>query len=253
MPRPTPVRPGFKTGARSLWSASRFLLGSPQLWPAALVPALLLIVVGSAAVYCALAWVPGWVEAQLPAWRTWYGRPVVVALSWLSTAGAIVLGLLFSLLLTPPLSAPALEHIVAARERQLGAPSRRSLGFVAEFWCGLRAMLLAACVATPIVLGLTLLEWLVPPLVFVTVPAKLVVAALSVAWNLLDYPLTLRGMGVRRRVALLRAQAGSVLGFGVVFAALFWFPCLGVLLLPVGVAAAAELVTLWLAEPAAQL
>ena len=56
--------------------------------------------------------------------------------------------------------------------------------------------------------------------------------------SLFDYPLTLRGSGFRARLALLRANPLCFLGFGLTFALVFWLPCCGVLLLPVGVAAA---------------
>jgi uncharacterized protein involved in cysteine biosynthesis len=88
---------------------------------------------------------------------------------------------------------------------------------------------------------LTLLELLAPPVTVVTTPLKLALGALSVSWSLIDYPLTLRGVAAGARVAFMRANAGSVLGFGSAFALSFWLPCCGILLLPVGVAAATEL------------
>jgi hypothetical protein len=48
-------------------------------------------------------------------------------------------------------------------------------------------------------------------------------------------------MGARARVRVMRANAASILGFGSAFALSFWLACCGILLLPVGVAAATEL------------
>jgi uncharacterized protein involved in cysteine biosynthesis len=85
------------------------------------------------------------------------------------------------------------------------------------------------------------LELAVPPVSLVTTPLKLALGALGVSWNLLDYPLTLRGIGARERIAFVKAHAATALGFGAAFTLSFWLPCCGILLLPVGVAAATEL------------
>jgi uncharacterized protein involved in cysteine biosynthesis len=173
-----------------------------------------------------------------------------VAASWLSVALAAALGWLVAAFLTPPLSAPALERIVAIVEQDVGARERAPLGFLAEFWCGIRSLLLSSAVTLPIVLGLTLLELMAPPVAVVTTPLKLTIGALGVAWGLFDYPLTLRGIGVRQRVAFVVRHAGVVLGFGSAFALVFWLPCCGIVMLPVGVAAATRL--LWELERSGQ-
>ena len=126
-------------------------------------------------------------------------------------------------------------------ELELRAPPRAALGFWAELGCGLRSLLLSSVITVPIVLGLTLLELLLPPAAVVATPLKLMIAALGVAWGLFDYPLTLRGIGARQRLAFVNHNAGAVLGFGAAFALLFWLPCCGILMLPVGVIAATRL------------
>jgi CysZ protein len=101
--------------------------------------------------------------------------------------------------------------------------------------------------AVPAGLLLLVVDFVVPAAAIVTTPLKILVTALMVAWNLIDYPLTLRGMRVRERLALVRLEWRSFLGFGFGFAAAFWIPCCGVILLPVGVVAATRLVSRWLA------
>jgi uncharacterized protein involved in cysteine biosynthesis len=83
---------------------------------------------------------------------------------------------------------------------------------------------------------------LVPGAIVVTLPAGLLLTSLLVAWGLFDYPLTLRGFGFRARLDLLAQNFGAVLGFGAAFALVFWLPCVGVMLLPVGAIAATRLV-----------
>ncbi|HYP86774.1 MAG TPA: hypothetical protein VEQ59_01435, partial [Polyangiaceae bacterium] len=72
-------------------------------------------------------------------------------------------------------------------------------------------------------------------------PLKLLIGALGVAWGLFDYPLTLRGVGALQRLAFVRRHFSAVLGFGVAFSLVFWLPCFGILMLPVGAAAATRL------------
>jgi uncharacterized protein involved in cysteine biosynthesis len=68
-----------------------------------------------------------------------------------------------------------------------------------------------------------------------------VLVSLAVAWNLLSYPLTLRGVGARERVRLLSRHAPAVLGFGAAFAAISLVPGAALLLLPAGVVGATRL------------
>jgi len=96
-------------------------------------------------------------------------------------------------------------------------------------------------VTLPVVLALSLLELFVPPLAVIITPLKLLLSALGVAWGLFDYPLTLRGIGSRERFQFMRRHFSVVLGFGAAFSLVFWLPCLGIVMLPVGVAAATQL------------
>jgi uncharacterized protein involved in cysteine biosynthesis len=89
----------------------------------------------------------------------------------------------------------------------------------------------------------------VPVLVPLVVGLQLGLVALTVAWNLLDYPLSLRGLPPRARLALFRRHPGAAFGFGLCFAGVSWIPLAGVLLLPIGVVAAAQLVHAMLPPP----
>jgi CysZ protein len=202
-----------------------------------MVPIIVLALLATLFVWASLGWLR---PALLEIVGSGLGGEIV---SWAVTLLAALLGLLLALLITPPLSGPALERIVAIQERELGVPPRDALGLLSEMWCALRAQAFAAIFALPSLFLLWLVEFLFPPAAVVTTPLKLIVVSLSVAWNLFDYPLTLRGVRMRERFALVMAHKRACLGFGGAFAALFWVPCFGVLLLPVGVAAATRL--LW--------
>jgi len=246
MPEPAhtaPKAPGFFDGARSLVSGFGFLARTPATWPMALVPTLLLGALLGLAGYASFAWVLPTLNARLPQGSSDLGSGFWSIASYVLALGVFVLGALAAMTLTVPLSGPALERIVLARERSLGAPARPPLGFLAEIWCGLRAQIFVLGLSLPLLFTLWLVELFVAPAVVVTLPLKLLLTSLVMAWNLLDYPLTLRGMRMRERFELVKRHLGACLGFGVAFGALFWIPCgCQVVLLPVGAAAGTELV-----------
>jgi CysZ protein len=219
------------------------LLRTPAAWPFALVPTLLLVVLSVLFAWAAVAGFGALLDGVVGTPVSGYGKALAGAISWIGSILAAILGLLIAVAVTPPLSGPALEHIVKLQERELGAAARVPIGFFAEMWCALRAQALAACFAVPLLVILRLVELFFPAAVFVTVPLELVVTALSLAWNLLDYPLTLRGVRMRDRLRLVLDNKLAALGFGLAFALLFWLPCFGVFLLPVGVAGATRI--LW--------
>jgi CysZ protein len=229
---------GFLAGARCLGSAVGFLRRSPQLWAYAAVPALVLTVVSAIGLALAARYSPGVGEALAPEASSWWGALFARAIVWIVTFTSAVLAVLAAMLLTPVLSAPALDHLVVATERHLGAPMRAELGLLRELWCGIRAAALAAAMAFAALAVLSLVEIVAPVLAVVTIPLKLTSTALSLSWSLLDYPLTLRGVALRARLALMRRHFRPALGFGAAFAIAFWVPCCSILLLPVGVVGA---------------
>jgi uncharacterized protein involved in cysteine biosynthesis len=240
---------GFWRGFRAPFSAARRLLGLPQAWPWSAVPALVFLLLEVGFISASWRYLRPWAGEQLTR-VGWLPDAVALGASWLVTALAVLLGWLFSMFLAPVLSAPALERIVGLTELELHAPARAPLGFFAEFWCGARALLSSLVVTLSLVLAFSLLELLVPPSVVVILPLKLLLGAWGVAWGLFDYPLTLRGIGARQRARFMIRHFTVVLGFGSAFSLVFWLPCFGVVMLPVGVAAATQLY--WEIERASQ-
>jgi uncharacterized protein involved in cysteine biosynthesis len=226
---------GFARGFAAPFRAAQHLLATPRAWPLALVPALVFVGLETAVALAAWRYLKPWVDSGLGG-GFW---------AWLASVGSVLLvialGWAASLPLASALSAPALERIVAIVERDLGVVERAPLGFFAELGFGLRATALGLAVTVPAIVGLTLVELLAPPAVVVTTPLKLLVGALGLAWNLFDYPLTLRGMGVSERLRFASRHFSAVLGFGLAFTLGFWVPCFGLLMLPLGVAGATRL------------
>jgi CysZ protein len=233
---------GFFAGASALAFGFRFLARRPGLWPAALVPAAIASALAALGVWAALALLVPHLTSALPPASSWYGRAAARAVAWGVGLGVAAFAVFLAVALAPPLSGPALERIVAAQEGELGAPPRSPLGWFSEMVCGARAAVFGALFVVPAELLLWVADLVVPGAAFVTPPLKVLVAGFGISWNLIDYSLTLRGVRMRERFALVRQNWRAVLGFGVAFAALFWVPCCGLLLLGVGVAAGTRLV-----------
>lgn len=235
---------GLALGVASLFIAFKRLASSPTLWPYAALPSItlfgvmtLVLVFGATPLINEALTRSG--MANLDSWYGQAGELALVSVLWLTSA---LVAVWLALVVTPPMCAPALEHLVRAEERVLGAPARAKLSVLSELRCGVQAQLLGLGFTLGSWLILTTLNVLMPALVVVTFPLKVVVVALGLAWSLLDYPLTLRGIGASRRVRLFASQPLAVLGFGLPFALLFWFPCTSILLLPVGAMAATRVV-----------
>lgn len=234
MAEPKRDKTGFFSTVLLGFSGFSWLLQHPRAWPAAAVPGLLWSLLSSLGVTASVLWLKPWLAGVVPQWSGAIASFATWSLTVLAGAAAVWL----ALLLTPPLSAPALERIVAHVEAEVGAPPRQPQGFLAELWCGLRAMLVGLALVTPVVLVAVLLDVLLPPLAPLWIAIKLLAGAFGLSWGLLDYPLTLRGVRVRERLGLMRRHAGAVMGFGLGMLPFFWLPCCVFVSLPVGVAAA---------------
>ncbi len=236
---------GFFDGVGALFGGLGFIVGRPSMWGWALIPSLvatlLFFGLGALAIWGGMAlahralWDPGdgtWTTVSI-----WVLRVVF----WIA---GIVLSFLLSISLAQPLSGFALDAIARRQEIALGGRSWPDQPLIGSALRSLRVTLTALILSLPILALLTVITLLVPPAGVVTVPLKLVVTGVVVAYDFLDYPLGLRGVGVRSRARFMRENFSAVLGFGVSAALLLLIPGVGLLLLPFGVAGAARMVTL---------
>ncbi|MET0412622.1 MAG: EI24 domain-containing protein [Polyangiaceae bacterium] len=235
-------RVGFTDGVTSLGRGFAFIAARRSTWALAAVPVLVFTLLALVLGWFAVVHIGPWLgNLVVPEAESALGTGIKIGVRWLGSALSGYVGLLLAALLAPPLSAPALEALVRQQETALGMPPRPSHGFWRELVTGFSAQLLALGVTVPLLGVLWITALLAPALSpFVLVFKGLVVAA-AVAWNLFDYPLTLRGVSASERTAIVRRYSGATFGFGLAFAALFWIPCAGIVLLPVGVVAAARL------------
>lgn len=228
-------------GVRSFFGGIGFVVRSAQTWGFAAVPAMVMVVLASllcvagvaGAEHLADLWVTGTDELAIASHMV---RTTLLAL--LAIAGA----LLVAISLAQPLSGFALEAIVRRQDRALGLPAWPALPFARTMAHTLAATFIGLCAWLVAFGGLSVVSLLFPPLAVVTIPLKLVASALLIAWDLLDYPFGLRGIGISARFAFIADNFGAVLCFGLLGALVALTPLAGLLLLPFGVAGAARLV-----------
>jgi CysZ protein len=231
------ARPGFIDGAGALFGGFGFVLGTPSLWPLAMVPVTAAVAVTGLVSFASLHFL-------MPAIAGMFGARwhfVAAILEVLVGALALLVAALAGFGLAQPLSGPALSGIVRRAEAEMGAPPRPPTSFAEDALRALQSIAVSYAVGLPILAILALVSFVFPPAAVVTFPIKLVVLAMLVAWDLCDYPLSLRGVPVSARIAFVSRNAAAMVGFGFGLGLLSLIPCALVLVLPAGVAGAARL------------
>lgn len=242
----TPVEPaGFWTGAAAPWKGLGYLVRHPASWPFAMVPMAVagtLFVIISAIGFVLIRTK---IHERLSMSTGVLSSVLLIVVEVLATLLVLFLGFVAALFLTQPLAGPALQRLVIQFERGVGLPERPATPFLLDMWRGARSALVGS-LSLPITLVLTLVDVIWPAAAIVTWPVKILVMGYFIAWDLLDYPLSVRGWRLRDRFRWLRTHKALVLGFGGSLALLFLIPLMQLLLLPVGVVGATWLV--WRAE-----
>lgn len=235
-----PQKLGVGTGIASVFRGMGFVVTRPGLWPYAMVPivvcGVLLTVLGSVGVLGTNAVTSGLAQKE----------GVVVAAVWalrvLMWLVSVLLAFLFATALAQPLSGFALDALSQRQEKELGGPAREGPPFFSALAASLKVTFLGLFVGIPLLVMLAGISFLFPPAAVVTVPLKLVVVGLLAAWDFLDYPFSLRKLGLGERLTFMSDHFGAVLAFGVTIAILLLVPGVGLFLLPIGVVAGTRLV-----------
>jgi CysZ protein len=235
-------RPGFRAGLRALFDGYRYLLRTPEVWPLAIVPIFVALVLatgfGIGAVKGAL-----WLVAKnlTGDHNAWYW-PI---LSGFFQIVAVVIGLVSALFLAfalaKPISGPVLERIVRRVSTDLGAPAWPTPTLMQDILRSLQSTLVAVAFIAPIMVPLAIVGVVVPTLSVITTPLQFVLAAIGAAWDFCDYPLSIRGTPVGVRIEFVRRNKRAVMGFGLGLALLLLLPCTLLVVLPAGVIGAAHL------------
>lgn len=250
---PLPVAPARTTaratlsvwaGARTFFVAWGRIVKTPSTWPLALVPLVIaLAVLGTLTalgVVFAFALADQLTATAAGTWGT-LGR---LALRAVLAVGAAALALVVALSVAQPLSSVALEQLARDQDRELGGRPWPDEPLARQMLRSLRVTLTGLVLSLPILALLWLVTALFAPLAVITVPLHFLVTALVAAWDLLDYPMSGRGMGIGARLAWMRAHFRPTLGLGLVCAAFLLIPGFALILLPIGATAATRLVAM---------
>jgi CysZ protein len=236
--------PTFGDGIACFFGGIRFVATTPAVWPLAAVPTL---VGGAVSVILAFLAVPR-VRPAIVAWLGpnpgWLASIGAGVLTIIGIVLAIALALILGFSLAQPLSGPALERIVRQREAELGLPPRAPTGLVTDVLRSLQSLLVGWMVGLPPLIALVVAAWIIPGGTVLLFPLKLVVACIVVAWDVCDYPMSVGGMAVGKRLSVLADHRGAVLGFSLGLALAGLVPFLALVLLPTAVAGATQLMHL---------
>lgn len=223
-------------GLRAFIGGVGFVVGTPRLWPLALVPVLTCLVL-----FVAFGALGLWAASQIPVTEGWSAVGAWLLRLLASIVALLVAGVL-GVSLAQPLSGWALDRLVRAQEQALGLPQHPPQRALEQLARSLGVTMLGLAVSVPVLGGLAALSFFVPAVAVVCVPLKLGVLAMLAAWDLLDYPFSQRGLGPVARLAWIRDRFGRVLAFGLSAAVVLLIPGVGLFVLPMGVAGAARLV-----------
>lgn len=234
------VAVGFFQGIGALLRGIGFICGRPRNWGYASVPAVIAVVLVSMlsglGIFLVEHFLGPFIAAQESSWAVvgaWALRIVLWGVS-------LLLAALLGSSLAQPLSGFALDEL--SRRRESSLHNHVWPETTGNFARSLRVTFFGLLFGVAIIGGLTVLSLLVPPLALVTVPLKFYAGALVISWDLLDYPLAFRSFGVRDRLRFFGKNFLAVSGLGLACGGLLLIPGLGLLLLPIGVVAATDLV-----------
>jgi len=238
---PAPVEPTFSLGVKSLFGGIAWLAKSPGAWPMAAVPIAIATVLTASLGYGCFRFIPGWVGEWVGPVDGTLATVGIGVLKVVATALGVVLSSLIAFALAQPLSGPALEQLVRRQEADLGLEPRPETSFVTDILRSLQSLAVGYAFGLPALAILFTLSLIVPVASVILFPLKLLIASATIAWDICDYPLSIRGLPVGKRVALMLRYKKAILGFAVGLALAGLIPCVLFLFLPGGVVGAARL------------
>jgi CysZ protein len=219
-----------------------FVLVTPRVWIYAVVPMSMLLLLT-----CGFIGLGTWGAHHLTTWVIGPDSGVWgQAGYWCMMIAFVVVSILFALVLAlslaQPLSGFALESIAHAQEFALTKTAAPKSPFIACMVSTTKAVVIALLVGGTLLVLLFLVSFFFPPAAVVTVPLKVLVCGWMLAWDFIDYPLAMRGVGLEERFAWVGRNFGAFTLFGVLWALLIVVPGVQLLILPMGVAGATRLV-----------
>lgn len=230
-------RIGFSGAVQALFGGIGFIITTPSVWGWSLVPIafMALFSIGLCGFSIWGAWEASKAIIGEENWGTW-------TLTVLFALFGAAMAVLIALVLAQPCSGFALEAICRAQERAMVGRASPSIPYWPSLFRNLKVITATLVFGGGIMVLLFVAELIVPPVAIVTVPLKFLIAGWLMAWNFLDYPLGLRGLGLRGSLNWVGQHFGAVTVFGLAWSAVILFPGMILLLLPMGVAGATRMV-----------
>jgi CysZ protein len=233
---------GIGAGLSAFAGGIGFVIGTPRVWIYALVPMAVMVVVTllltALFVWGGLAltgWVVGEPESTWARIGIWLVKAMVVLFS-------VLVGAIVALSVAQPLSGFALEAVSRAQQVALTGKAPAPQPILQAMVNTARIVFMTLLVGTPLLAILFIITLLFPPAAIVTIPVKFVLCAWLLAWDFLDYPTGLRGMGLRARLAWVRRNMDAFTTFGICWAMLVIIPGIVLVVLPMAVAGATRMV-----------
>jgi CysZ protein len=228
----------FFDGIKALFGGVGFIVSTPRTWPRSMVP--MAMAVALTVVVGALGVLGGFAAANAIIPDSDWAWVLKIAFGLV----AILLGVLAAITFAQPLSGWALEGIVREHDKAQGLPELPDQPMAKQFLLSLCVTFAGLFVSLIIIGLLSVIELIFPPAAFVCVPLKFVIGAMLLVWDFIDYPMGLRDVGVRDRIGWMFQNFWFCLGFGLTAALILMIPCIGLFILPMGVAGAARMVAL---------
>lgn len=220
----------FLFGVRFFFAGIGLLVHEPSLLALAAVPMLLTVVAVFGLAFGAATLMGRWLGGEWAELR--------LALEALIFLLALFVGYLIYLPLARIFLAP-ISELLSRRAWALasnGAVERIEIGILRAVWEGVKLVALQAVVT----LFAVLIGFLFPP---VGVPLGIFVTLCVSGVDFLDVPLSLRGLPLRRKLAVLWHHKSVALGFSTAIYLLLLIPIINLIALPVGVIGATVLVS----------
>src|SRR5829696_3612747 len=161
---------GALGGLQAFFGGIGFILTTPAVWGWSLVPVgfMALLSVG----LCGLSWWGAWEASKALVGEENLGTWSLTVLFGLLGA---MLAVLVALTLAQPCSGFALEAICRAQERAMTGRASPAIPYWASLWRNLKVIAATLVLGGAVMLALTAVEFLVPPLAILTIPLKFLV------------------------------------------------------------------------------
>ncbi len=235
-------RPPSPSGFDAFTGGIGFIVITPRVWGYALVPVAMLLML-----FCGLS---GLALSYSHSFGHWAIAPDVGFWGevgrWMLIVVAALIGLIVAMLvalsLAQPLSGFALEAVAHAQEMALKGSAVPRTSFLTALVSTAKSVAIAVCLGGTTLAILFVVGFFFPPALVVTVPLKVLVCGWMLAWDFIDYPLAMRGVGLGERFDWVGRNFGAFTVFGVLWALLLVVPGMQLVILPMGVAGATRLV-----------